>query len=305
MKESHSLNWDDLKYFLAVARSGTLRGGAERINANHATVSRRLAMMEENVDGRLFDRTKSGLVLTQLGEDLLPFAERVEDEMTSASRLIVGRDAQPKGAIYLSLPHGIAMTSVMDDLALFSDQYPEIDLHLSFSNTVADLTRREADVSIRIADEVMEDVVGRKLVQMSSAAYCTKAYASRIKDNGGEGLSFLGWNEPEGQTTTPWLASGYYPKATIRHRVMEIVPLVTLAAAGMGLAQLACCLGDRHPELVRAPFQKPVPYRNIWLLLHRDLRNTARVRLFVDFLAARIKSRRDEFYVAGTADNPA
>ncbi|WP_353394598.1 LysR substrate-binding domain-containing protein [Ruegeria sp. HU-ET01832] len=73
-----------------------------------------------------------------------------------------------------------------------------------------------------------------------------------------------------------------------------------LAASGLGMAYLACNLGDRHPNLIRAPFQKPMPYRSIWLLLHRDLKNTARVRLFVDFLAASVQSRRNEFWVAGT-----
>ncbi|MEM7188036.1 MAG: LysR family transcriptional regulator [Pseudomonadota bacterium] len=297
MTEPHALNWDDLKYFLAIARNGTLRGGAKSIDANHATVSRRLAVMEENVGSRLFDRTQSGWVLTQLGEDLLPHAERVEEEMTSASRLIVGRDAEPKGTVHLSLPHAIAMTSLVDDLTIFAETYPEIDLSITFTNDIVDLARREADVSIRIADEVLQDVVGRKLVHLSAAAYCSRDYASRVKDNGGEGLTFLGWGEPLGDTSADWIRKGYYPKARLRHRVTEIVPLITLAASGLGMAQLACCLGDRHPDLVRAPFQKPVPHRWMWLLLHRDLRKTARVRLFVDFLAARVRARKDEFWV--------
>ncbi|MES0879813.1 LysR family transcriptional regulator [Roseibium sp. SCP14] len=302
-QESHSLNWDDLKYFLAVARTGTLRGGADSIGANHTTLARRVEVMEERVGSRLFDRSKSGLVLTQLGEDLLPYAERVEEEMTAASRVIVGRDAVPKGTIHISLPHGLAMTSIMDDLALFSDRYPDINLNMNFTNNVVDLTRREADVSLRVANEVTEDVVGRKLVQMSQAAYCTKDYAQKVRNNGGEGLSLIGFHEPDTETTAPWIKDSCYPKAKLRHRVSDIVPLITLAASGMGMAYLACNLGDRHPGLIRAPFQKPLPYRSIWLLLHKDLKNTARVRLFVDFLAGQIKSRRNEFWVSGTVAN--
>ncbi|WP_170333351.1 LysR family transcriptional regulator [Ruegeria arenilitoris] len=300
IKESHSLNWDDLKYFLAVARTGTLRGGADSIQVNHTTLTRRLSVMEERVGSRLFDRTRSGLALTQLGEDLLPHAERVEAEMTAASRVIVGRDAQPSGTVYVTLPHGLAMTSLMDDFTAFADLYPDIILNMNFTNDVRDLMRREADVSLRVADEVTDDVVGRKLVQMSQAAYCTREYAERICDNGGEGLHLIGWHEPEQATTAKWVKDSYYPKATLKHRVSELVPLITLAASGLGMAYLACNLGDRHPDLIRAPFQKPMPYRNIWLLLHRDLRNTARVRLFVDFLAERIRSRRNEFWVSGT-----
>lgn len=298
--ESHSLNWDDLKYFLAVARSGTLRGGADSIQVNHTTLTRRLSVMEERVGSRLFDRSKQGLVLTQLGEDLMPHAERVEAEMTAASRVIVGRDAQPSGTVYITLPHGLAMTSLMDDFTAFADLYPDITLNMNFTNDIRDLTRREADVSLRVASEVTDDVVGRKLVQMSQAAYCTREYAERVSDNGGEGLHLIGWHEPEEAITADWVKNSYYPLATLKHRVSELVPLITLAASGLGMAYLACNLGDRHPDLIRAPFQKPMPYRSIWLLLHRDLKNTARVRLFVDFLAARVQSRRNEFWVAGT-----
>jgi DNA-binding transcriptional LysR family regulator len=298
--ESHALNWDDLKYFLAVARTGTLRGGAESIQVNHTTLTRRLSVMEDRVGSRLFDRSKQGLVLTQLGEDLLPMAERVEAEMAAASRVIVGRDAQPSGTVYVTLPHGLAMTSLMDDFALFADHYPEITLNMNFTNDIRDLTRREADVSLRVAHEVTDDVVGRKLVQMSQAAYCTRAYAEKVTDNDGEGLLLIGWHEPEEDTSAPWLRESYYPKATLKHRVSELVPMITLAASGLGMAYLACNLGDRHPNLIRAPFQKPIPYRSIWLLLHRDLKKTARVRLFVDFLAERVTARRNEFWVAGT-----
>ena len=298
--ESHSLNWDDLKYFLAVARTGTLRSGADSIRVNHTTLTRRLSVMEERVGSRLFDRSKQGLVLTQLGEDLVPHAERVEAEMTAASRVIVGRDAQPSGTVYITLPHGLAMTSLMDDFTAFADLYPDITLNMNFTNDIRDLTRREADVSLRVASEVTDDVVGRKLVQMSQAAYCTREYAERVSDNGGEGLNLIGWHEPEEAATAQWVKESYYPKATLKHRVSELVPLITLAASGLGMAYLACNLGDRHPNLIRAPFQKPMAYRSIWLLLHRDLKNTARVRLFVDFLAARVQSRRNEFWVAGT-----
>jgi DNA-binding transcriptional LysR family regulator len=298
--ESHSLNWDDLKYFLAVARTGTLRGGADRIQVNHTTLTRRLSVMEERVGSRLFDRSKQGLVLTQLGEDLMPHAERVEAELTAAARVSVGRDAHPSGTVYITLPHGLAMTSLMDDFTAFADQYPDITLNMNFTNDIRDLTRREADVSLRVASEVSDDVVGRKLVQMSQAAYCTRRYAERVKDNGGEGLNLIGWHEPEEAITADWVKRSYYPKATLKHRVSELVPMITLAASGLGMAYLACNLGDRHPNLIRAPFQKPMPYRSIWLLLHRDLKNTARVRLFVDFLADRVQSRRNEFWVAGT-----
>lgn len=298
--ETYTFNWDDLKIFLAVVRSGTLRGGAESIKINHTTLTRRLSVMEEQIGSRLFDRSKQGLQLTQIGEELLPYAERVEEEMVAASRMIIGKDSEPVGTVYVSMPHGLAMTSIMDDLALFAERYPDITLNLNFGNDIANLSRRESDVSIRIANEVYDDAVGRRLVQMSQAAYCTREYAERVKDNAGEGLNFIGWHEPEGDVSAQWLKESFYPKATLKHRVSELVPLINLAASGLGMAYLACNLGDRHPNLVRAPFQKPLPYRSIWLLIHTDLRRTARIRRFVDFLGEQIQSRENEFWVTGT-----
>ncbi|MDK9760107.1 LysR family transcriptional regulator, partial [Vibrio sp. D173a] len=245
-------------------------------------------------------RSKQGLQLTQIGEELLPYAERVEEEMVAASRMIIGKDSEPVGTVYVSMPHGLAMTSIMDDLALFAERYPDITLNLNFGNDIANLSRRESDVSIRIANKVYDDAVGRRLVQMSQAAYCTREYAEKVKDNAGEGLHFIGWHEPEGDVSAQWLKESFYPKATLKHRVSELVPLINLAASGLGMAYLACNLGDRHPNLVRAPFQKPLPYRSIWLLLHTDLRRTARIRRFVDFLGEQIQSRENEFWVTGT-----
>jgi len=297
VRREEDFDWDDLKYFLGVVRSGSLRGAAKGMRANHVTIARRLAALEDGVGGRLFDRSQGGLVLTQLGEDLLPHAQRVEDEITAAARTIVGRDARPGGTILLSMPHAIAQTAIMEDLAQFSDEFPAIDLNISLTNNLASLTRREADVSIRVANKVTDDVVGRKLVPFSSMAYCSPDYAARIQDNGGRGLSYIGWDEAEGETSAKWIEKGSYPKAVLRHRMREFSAQMGLAAAGAGLCHIPCCLGDRHPNLVRAPFQKATATASLWLLLHRDLRKTARVRLFVDFLAEHVRKRKNEFWV--------
>ncbi|NOZ33330.1 MAG: LysR family transcriptional regulator [Alphaproteobacteria bacterium] len=290
-----AFDWGDMKYFLAVARAGTIRAAAEVIGANHATVSRRLAALETAIDARLFDRARSGLTLTQLGEDLYPRALRIEEEIAAASRGVAGRDTRPAGAINLTIPPFMAVTSIMDDLAQFCARFEDINIHLEVTNTIASLERREADVSIRYAFEVTDDVVGRRLVRCSKAVYCSKSYALRIRDNGGAGLEWIGWTEEAGIATAPWVKKSAYPHATIRHRVNEAIPQAKLAAHGVGLVLLPCFVGDTWPGIVRAPFQTPIPDRSIWLLLHRDLRKTARIRMFVDFLADRITKRKAEF----------
>ena len=230
-----SFNWDDLRFFLAVTRSGTLRGGADDIGANHATVSRRLAALEAGIDARLFDRTKNGLKLTQLGEELFPFALRVEDEIAAASRIVAGRDLDPSGRIYVSMPSAFSLTSVAEDIAQFSREYEQIELHLQVTDSFADLALREADVSIRFAYEVTDDVVGRRVLRCANAVYCAPKYAKKIKDDGGKGLTWIGWNEGEGETTAPWIKKSPFPYAQLRHRIADAVAQMSAAAAGMGL----------------------------------------------------------------------
>lgn len=294
-----AFDWGDLRFFLAVARAGTIRGGADAIGANHTTVSRRLVALEQAIDARLFDRTKNGLRLTPLGEELLPNALRVEEEIAAASRIVAGRDSRPTGPIYLSLPPFMALSSIVGDIAAFSHLHNDIDIHLEVSNAFANLERREADVSIRYAYEVTDDVVGRRLVRCSKAVYCAPEYAEKINDDGGVGLTWIGWAEDEGETTAPWVKNSPFPHAKIRHRVNEGVPQLALAAAGVGLTYLPCFVGDLHPGIVRAPFHHPVADRSIWLLLHRDLKKTTRIRLFLDFLAERITSRKRQFLIEG------
>ena len=288
-------HWDDLKFFLAAATAGTVRGAAEALRTNHATVSRRLTSLETSLGARLFDRSRDGLKLTQLGEDLKPFAANVAEEISAASRAVAGHDEKPTGLILVSVPHFMIDTSIGEDLTAFGAEFTDIDLHLDVSNSFADLHRREADVSIRYAYEVTDDAVGRVLATCTRAAYCSPEYARGVRNNQGEGLNWIGWKEPETATTADWIKSTDYPNATLRYRVNDAVPQMVFAKAGAGLAFVPCFVGDWHEDLVRAPFQKPIQDRKLWVLMHRDMRKAARVRLFVDFLVDRIEARRSVF----------
>ena len=198
---------------------------------------------------------KDGLQLTQLGEELWPYASRIEEEIVSASRLVAGHDTRPSGPVYVSLPPFVTTTSIMSDIADFSEEYDQIEIHLDVTNTRVDLSRREADVALRMAYEVTEDVVGRRVTQCAKAVYCSPAYAERIQEDGGMGLHWIGWMEKEGDKTASWIKKSPFPNATLRHRTNEAVPHLALAAAGVGLTYLPCFMGDAHPGIIRAPFQ--------------------------------------------------
>lgn len=293
----NALNWDDVKVFLAIARAGTIRGAAKTIGANHATISRRLTTLESALGARLFDRATDGLTLTQLGEELVPHATKVEQELAAATRQVVGRDTRPAGVIHVSMPTFLNNTAVMEALTAFTNTYETIELFIDMTNQFVSLERREADVSIRYSFDVTQDVIASKLVQCTKGAYCSPSYAAKMADNGGAGLHWIGWAEPQDDRTADWIKEGAFPRATLRHRATDSEAQCAFAAAGEGLALLPCFVADNDPRLVRAPFQQPLPDRAIWLLVHRDLQKSARIRLFLDFVASYVRGRRDIFTV--------
>lgn len=287
------MDWDALRIFLAVKRTGSLRAAAERLCVSHATVSRGLSSLEKALGTRLFDRTRSGLTLTMPGEQLVEPAERIEIETLGIEHLIAGQDSKPKGLVRVSVPPVIAFHYITRFLADFSDAYPEIDVDVNISNTFLNLQRLETDVSIRISREVEDDVVGRRLIQYKKGVYANPSYlAARapLVIGDGSGANWIGWSD-EGKRPA-WVANSPFPKAKLRHIVPEATMQAEAASLGMGLTYLPCFIGDQWPNLVRVPGVDPFLDRSIWLLLHNDLRKTARVRAFVDFMAEAILKDR-------------
>jgi DNA-binding transcriptional LysR family regulator len=215
--------------------------------------------------------------------------------MAAVSRVVAGRDTRPIGTIFVSVPHFLFSWSIAADLTAFGNANEEIEIHFGVTDGLANLERREADVSIRYAHEVTEDVVGRILVHCTEAVYCAPEYAAKVENNGDQGLQWIGWNEEETAKAAAWVKLTAYPNAILRHRVMEGNAYLALAKAGLGPTFIPCFVVDAYQGLIRAPFQTHVSDRKLWPLFHRDLRETARVRLLNDFLAERITIRRVEF----------
>ena len=194
------MNWDAIRIFLAVARAGTLRGAAEALTVNHATVARALGMLETNLETRLFDRSRLGLKLTQAGEDLIETAERMQSEAQTIQRRLLGRDALPSGRVRVSVPPLLAYKFLAGPFTEFARTYREIDLDVSITNRFADLSRREEDVSIRIARDVEDDVVGRRLIQYVKGVYASPAYLEARPDlciGDGADAEWIGWGDDD------------------------------------------------------------------------------------------------------------
>lgn len=286
------MDWDDLKYFLAVARKGSIRGAAVALGVNHSTVSRRIDACERKLGVRLFERLPSGYLMTPAGEDMMESARRMEEEAAAIDRRVAGRDKRLSGPLRVTMPDAIAQKLLMPDMAAFSDNHPEIELELMISYAFADLNKREADVAIRVTNDPPGHLVGRRIVKYAKAIYASHDYLARHDPTGDPAsLSWIGWDctVPDPQ----WVRESAYPRAQVRNRAHHVMVQVEAAKAGMGLAMLPCFVGDTEPELRRLPAAEPVPDREIWLLTHEDLRNTARVRRFLDCMAEALLARRD------------
>ncbi len=286
-------DWDSYRIFLACYRNGSLRGGAKALGVNHATVARALSALEATLGAKVFHRSVGGLRLSDTGRVLIKYAEEIEQQTQHIQRRLAGLDAQPSGLLRVSVPPALAQSLLAPELADFADLYPNIDVEILATNRVSNLLRSEADVSLRVARKVTDDVVGRRLLRYVTGAFASPAYLERVgplQVGDGSGAVWIGWDQD-----ADWRQRTPFPKAAVRHRLPDIHAQLEAAKTGLGMAWVPCFLGDRAEGLLRVPGAQPVPDFSIWLLLHPDLRQSARVRAFVDFFAERILSQAERF----------
>jgi DNA-binding transcriptional LysR family regulator len=291
-----AMDWAELPYFLAVARAGSLRAAAEHVGGTHATVDRHLKSLEASFGVRLFERTRAGLALTTAGEALVPLAEAAETSVIAARRRLSGLDREAAGTVRVSIPPAMAYDLLAPLLADFCALYPDIELEIMVTDLFQNVSRNETDVSVRVAHNVSDDVVGRRVLQYATAIYASKPYLDRNLPNAGpqgEGLIWTGWGP---KTPVPdWLRESPFPKAKLRHVVSEAMLQIEMVRLGMGMSYLPCYVEAYYPDLIRVPGTQAQLDRSIWLLLHADMQRTTRVRLFVDYLAARLREMRPIF----------
>ena len=291
-----AIDWAELPYFLAVARTGSLRAAADLVDGTHATVDRHLRSLESSYGVRLFERSTTGLSLTPAGESLVPMAEDAELAVISARRRIEGLDREAAGTVRVTAPPFLAFDILAPIFARFAERYADIDLDITLTNRFQDLTRSEADVSVRVAHAVSDDVIGRRVLQYASGIYASRDYLAKNWDTRGkkgEGLHWIGWGDAS--PMPDWVRDSPFPRASLRHAMREGDMVRYMVQQGQGMSYLPCFMEKYLPGLVRVPGTQAALDRSIWLLLHADLRKTTRVRLFVDYMAQALKALRSEF----------
>ncbi|SFR54122.1 transcriptional regulator, LysR family [Marinobacter daqiaonensis] len=281
------MHWDDLRVFLAVAREGSITGGARRLNVQHSTVSRRLMMLEKSLGTRLLERKSSGYELTDAGAELQRSVSRIEMELIAFEGAMGNQESQLAGDLHVSAINNMASSVLMPLFARFSKTYPDIKLHVQVSNKYVSLADRQADVAIRLTNTPLDTLIGARLTTVASAVYGSKTYLA--------GLT--------GTTTPPrWLGvdccdfhHAWTDKACPTHDHCFFVDdtLLTVAALeqGLGLAYLPCFMGDCNPLLARFSAPEPEHDLGLWLLYHPDLRESRRVRVFRDHMKLEVAAQ--------------
>ncbi|MES0871248.1 LysR family transcriptional regulator [Pseudovibrio sp. SCP19] len=285
------VDWEMLPYFLAVARAGSLRAGADLLNANHVTVDRGIKSLEASYGVQLFTRTSRGFEVTDAGEELLPVAEEIEKLITTARHRVEGLDKTEAGTIRFSLPPVLAHDIIAPIIAKFSSTYPEINVELRLTDAQESISRSETDISLRVAYEIDEDTIARKLYPMAIGTFASKEYLkANMPDagTGGSGLNWIGWTGPG--SSPGWVSQSPFPYASLRHSSGDGLMLLSMVRQGCGMSNMPVYFANVYPELEQVPGTEPQLAYYLWILLHSDLRRTVRVRRFVDFLAEELKA---------------
>jgi len=287
------LDWDDFRVFLALARSGTLSAAARALQVNQSTMSRRLAALEVAAGARLFERTASGYSLSAAGEAVRGHVEQLEAEAIGIERQLLGQDARPTGRVRLAASDSFAAWFLVPRLAAFQRLYPGIELELVTGNQPVNLARREADISLRLSRPKEANLIARRLGLAAWAVYAASSYLSRhgkLSARGrmrGHRLIALA-EDLRGTVGARWLAK----QGNLGEVVLRCNSLISQAAAvvsGLGVSPLPCLFGDCEASLERA-LPHTVGAHDIWLVVHPDVKSSARVRAVMDYLTELVVS---------------
>jgi DNA-binding transcriptional LysR family regulator len=286
------LDWNDLRYVLAVARAGGLAGAAQTLSVDPSTVFRRLNAVEARLGARLFERTGGGYQPTTAGARMVAAAERMEREAIDVDRELTGRDTRLEGRLRVTSSETLAYRLLTRHLADFRARHPGIGLELIVDNRLLSLSRREADVALRPTRPDQDDLFGRKLADIAWTVYGARAYFAehgRPRTHGAlGGHALIGWDEAATRTRAAEWLDATVPADAVVYRSSSLINQLIAAKAGIGLAVLPCYLGDPEPDLERAFAPVAELVRELWIVTHSDLRNTARARAFLEIVGDRI-----------------
>jgi DNA-binding transcriptional LysR family regulator len=288
------LSWDDFRYVKAIAGTRSLAGAAASLGVNHSTVFRRLGQIEQQLGSRLFERGRAGYALTTCGEQMVELAERMDEDIVTFERKVTGQDLRPSGELRVTTSDVVLLHLLNDVLIGFRRAYPEIVLDIVVSNERLNLSKRDADVAVRATYHNPDPLAGSKVARIAWAVFGPAARATEPFDPARDGPrhDWVAFADPSSIAKAMKWLKDFVGEKRIVYKVNTMVGLAEAAAGGVGMVLLPCYVGTAVPGLAQLSPPLPELEGELWLLTHPDLRNTARVRAFLDYCAAAIAQRR-------------
>lgn len=292
------LNWDDVRVFLAVARSGQLLGAARRLGMNHATVSRRITALESAMETRLLDRRTNGCVLTAEGEAFLPSAERMEMEMLNAQSALGMVDRLLSGTVRVGAPDGFGVAFLAPRLGVLADRHPHLTVQLVPVPRSFSLSQREADIAITVERPAEGRLISRRLVDYTLGLYASSAYlAAHGTPESTDDLRshrLIGYVEDLIFSSSLNFANEFDRGWAASIEISSALGQMEAVRAGAGIGILHDYIARRDGDLVPVLPQRKIR-RTYWAIMHESVRDLARVRTVSDYLTEIVKAERTGF----------
>ena len=277
----HTMEWNDIKYYLAVMREGSVTQAGKSLGVNHTTVSRRIAAFEKKLNVRLFDRLSSGYIATEAADNIFSHALRMEESALSIDREVSGRESELIGSVLLTISSSLANVILFPFLSEFRRRYPFIELKIKSSPNLSNLNSREADIAIRLTPSPPDNLIGKRICMMGHGIYASKCYLDNLVDLKDSMVDLVLWgNEQE----KPEWSKASFANTRVAIRVDSGSNMFAAIKGGLGLARLPCYLAEGDETLTRLSITLTPSSWGLWVLSHPDLRDTARVRVCREFL---------------------
>jgi DNA-binding transcriptional LysR family regulator len=304
MQEASSLDWDDLKIVHAIARHGSLSAAARALRTTQPTVSRRLSSLERRIGARLFERQAGGLAPGPLCAGLLESLDQMDEQAQAVERRIAARDRQLQGPITLTSLGWFGDDILAPLLARFGLQHRQVTINLVNDPRRFNLSRREADIAVRVGDFGSDELIQRKLADVSYGLYASQRYLKRHgrpdfadRCTGHAVVALI--ESTDKVVPMEWLKA-IAGNAHVTLRTNGVQSHIAAAEAGDAMAVLPRVIADRREDLLRIKPPLPEPFNAVRAGVHADLRNTPRVRGLIDFLARELKAMARELRPAGS-----
>ncbi|MDY6842361.1 MAG: LysR family transcriptional regulator [Pseudomonadota bacterium] len=298
------MDWDYLRYIRALAIGGTLAKAGELLGVHQTTVLRRLDQMEESLGVQFFERSRDGLQLTPVGETAFREADRLAIEMENLERKLVGQDSAPVGKVRLAAEDVMMNQLLSPILAGLVREFPDIELETLTDNDVANLSHREADLTLRPENKPQATLEGERIGAIESAVYGAARYCRRHRNMDIEKRpEACLWIIPD--ETFSHLATGRWYRKHLKNvtafiRCNSLQSMHALAKAGAGLAVLPCYLGEGTRELRRLSGPLEGESVDLWLHVNQDTQQMARVRIVMEYLVERLQALEPQMEVSST-----